>query len=375
MIKSEVDIHTSFDQSFNKSLFQVKDRIYTWKDVLAHGEFLGTLKTHLKNLEEGIVSCKYAELNGTEINPEEIQCAANALRYRLNLITAEETEEWLRSRELSLRDLNTFLCRNIFRSYFANELNEIRGQVTLNRADIFNDLWPEFVLSEVFPKLVIPLVWRTIISDLELISTSSINDFEIKKVGDDFCLREGQKIGESPGHLKSCLFLQENFDFYLILEAKFRKYCEQILTQESAELLLKLLHKHLIRIEYESASFVDLEHAREAFLCVTEDGLSLNCIASQTGGSYIKSTQFLDEIPETLRRLLLSAGIEEAIPPRAGEKKDEFYIHRVLKKIEPKIEDPQVVFRLRRECMKENLGPIAKAKITWLKWDVDLLHG
>ena len=370
-----MDINTSFDQSLNKALFQVKERIYTWKNVLSCAEFLGTLKTYWELLEEGIIGCKYADLNGEAIDHEELQSAANALRYRLNLITAEETEEWLRSRELSLNDLNNYLCRMIRRSSFANQFDHIRKQIVPDRSSIFNELWPEFVLSGEYPRLVTPLVWRAVVSELDFLSLSSINDAEFRRVKEAFCQREGISEDDLPGYLKSSVFLQDEFNAYLSLEANFCKYCDQLVTEENANLLLKSFYNHLIRIEYESASFTDLEHAREAYLCVSEDGISLESIACQTGGNYTKSIRFLDEIPEALRRMLLSTAIGEATPPSSGERTGEFYIHRVLKKTEPKMEDPQVYSRLRRESVKENLGPIAQANTKWLKWDLDLLHG
>ena len=327
-------------------------------------------------LKDGIIVCNYVDLNGESIDPQELQVAANDLRYHFNLITAEETEEWLGSRELSLNNLNDFLRRKILVSHFADQLDEIRKQIEVGRLPIYKDLWPELLLSDNFPQLITELVWRTLVTDLKLVSSSSADKSEIHTIEEEFCQREGIHAKDLPNYLKLSPFLHDTYDVYLALEVNFRKFSKQLLTAEKANLLLKSLHNHLVRVVYESIYFSDLEHAKEAYLCATEDGLTFPEIASQTGGIYTKSTQFLDEIPETLRRLFLSAAIEEAIPPRTvTQANGGFYIHRVLKKIQPELEAPAVYNRLKQESIKENLAPVAKANVKWLKWDLNLFHG
>ena len=302
-----------------------------------------------------------------------MQAAANDWRYKFNLITAEETEEWFGCRELSLNDLNDFLCREILKSHFFDQLPEIRKQVEIDAQSVLENFWPQLVLSNDYPQLVIPLIWRLIVKEFNFSPKVAIVD-ELALAKNEYCQRQQINIDDLPSYLKNSRLLHDSFNYYLTLEAYYRRFCAQLLSDEMAGLLLKSMFKQLIRIVYESVYFSELEHAKEAYLCVTEDGASLDDIAVKAGGRYAKSVQFLDEIPEELRQDLLSAAVGEAIPPRAKNGRDGFSLHRVLRKVEPELENPDVYNRVLQEYVKENLGPLAQANVKWLKWDLNLSH-
>ena len=374
MSRSGDDIDSLFMNSLNKDICEIQQQIYTWKHVLCSAEFLGILEWHWNDLIDGVTLCKYAESIGHFIAPERLQNAANDLRYKFNLITAEETEEWLQTRELSLQDLNDFLSRKILAVDFGDQLAEVRGRIHVKKKHVREDLWPHLVLSNAYPQLVIPLIWRLIVKEFKSPQGISI-DKQMGIVEKEFCQRQDIAARDLPVYLESNLLLRDSFRYYMTLEAHYRKFIDRFLTEDKADLLLRSFHNRLIQIEFESVSFVNLERAKEAYFCITEDGVTLKDVAAQAGGAYARSLQSLEEIPEELRRALLSAAIQEAIPPKINKNTEKFTIHRVLKKIAPSLDDLHVCRRLRHEYVKENLASIARDNVKWLKWDLNLSHG
>ena len=374
MCMYQSNINTTLEKSLNKSIFELRQKIYTWKDILGFATFLGTLRQHWDTLSDGIAVCKFAETENYAIEPNELQTAANNLRYKFNLITAEETEEWLRTRELSLIHLNDFLTRGILTTYFSDQLAEIRKRDEVDRQTILENLWPELILNKGYAHLVKSLIWRLIVEEYKL-GKDVLVDAELATIKKEFCQRKNIALEDINTHKKSVWLLQESFDTFLNLEARYQKFYNQQIPEDMANLALKSLHRHLVRICYESVSFKEFEHAKEAFLCITEDGCSLDYIAAKADGNYTKSVQFLEEIPENLRRRLLSAAVEEAIPPRFATDGESFCIYRVLKKIEPQLSDPIVYSRVQKEYIKDSLAPISQANIKWLLWELDLSHG
>ena len=374
MCRTQSNINPSLEKSLNKSIFKVKQKDYTWRDVLGFAEFVGVLGPHWDSLSDGIAVCRFAEAKDYVVEPSHLQTEANNLRYRFNLITAEETEEWLHSRELSLSSLNDFLNRDILTTHFSDQLSEIRDQIKIDSQIVLESLWSELILNDGYPHVVTPLIWRLMVDEFKLGEAVTVDD-ELAVVKKEFCQRESIDIGDLPTYIKSRWLLKNSFSNYLILEARYRKFYTERVPVEMANLLLKSLHHQLVRISYESVSFKDFEHAKEAFLCVTEDGCTLDHIAAQADGDYTKSARFVDAIPEDLRRNLMSAAVEEALPPRHGSEDEKFYIYRVLKKIEPQLDDPVVYSKVQQEYVKEILCPLGQAHVKWLKWALDLSHG
>ena len=124
--------YPTLKDSLSISIFKVKERIYTWKDVLSFAEFHGIFHDHWQVLKDGLVAMMLADQEEYCIPSSEMQDAANALRYDFNLITAQETEEWLQKYEISLDDLNEFLMRKLLKNHFGNRLGELRNQYLIS---------------------------------------------------------------------------------------------------------------------------------------------------------------------------------------------------------------------------------------------------
>src|SRR5712691_3232873 len=93
---------------------------YTPRDAIEAALFRGELDSTWKEFLRCVQSEKRADELDLELDDSAIAAAAEAFRYEHDLITAEETEGWLATRELTLDDFSDYFSRQ----YCASTLNE-----------------------------------------------------------------------------------------------------------------------------------------------------------------------------------------------------------------------------------------------------------
>lgn len=93
-----------------KVVFVCEDHSITGQDVIDAAHFRGELEPEWKNLLRLLAAERRADEQNLEFDDDAIDAAAEQFRYQHDLITAEETEQWLAGRGLSLGDFSGFLC-------------------------------------------------------------------------------------------------------------------------------------------------------------------------------------------------------------------------------------------------------------------------
>ena len=96
----------------------------------------------------------------------------------------------------------------------------------------------------------------------------------------------------------------------------------------------------LTRFEVETIEVDSLDAAREALLCVREDGMSMEEVAAEGRYPYRHPEVLLEEIPEDLQQKFLSVPPGDILDPIA--RGDGFHVCRVIGKAEPDVDDPVV---------------------------------
>ena len=365
------DTSKSCTQLHDMEMFQIENKIYRWGDVLACAEFIGILKPLWDSAENGIITSKHAQEAKKTVDTESLQNTANQLRYELNLITAEETERWLCSRSLSLQDLNSFLIRKIWKVEYAKELEEIREKSKTSATDICQKLYPELVFENQMSVLISAYVWRVVCQTF-IFSEEEPNTRALSDGRERYCKENGIDSKRLNSVIEKSHYLSEDFESHLFLDTHYRKCCEQLASPEKCGQHLKGLRAEILKIDFESVRFSSADAAKEAYLCVTIDNDTLLEIASRSGSKYSRSDVFSSEVPAELKSYLNSASPGECLQPMMDTDDDFFYLHHVVSKTEPSVDDPSVLQYLREHYMNGILTPFIDSNLQWLKWD--LMH-
>jgi hypothetical protein len=121
----------------------------------------------------------------------------------------------------------------------------------------------------------------------------------------------------------------------------------------------------LTRFKLETMEVASRDVAREALLCVREDGMSLEEVANEARVPYQRSDVLLEDLPEDLRPKFLSVSAGDVLEPIA--RADRFQICRVIEKVEPRAEDETVRDRAEKRILERHFADLTAKHIHWHK--------
>jgi hypothetical protein len=134
------------------------------------------------------------------------------------------------------------------------------------------------------------------------------------------------------------------------LESRFTALAEGLATPESLLQAVEVHRLDWVRLELETLSFTSEDAAREALLCVTHDGLSLNDVAGLSRQSVRRTHWFLQDLPQTVQERLLSVPGGQACGPLGGAD-GRYEVATVVSRTAPSLEDDRVAERARQEAV------------------------
>jgi hypothetical protein len=104
-----------------------------------------------------------------------------------------------------------------------------------------------------------------------------------------------------------------------------------------------------------------LDAAHEAIFCVTEDGMSMEEVATE--GRYpLRDVSFLlEDLPPDLQQLFMSVSVGELLDPVPHG--DGFEVCRVIRKIEPDPEDAAVKQRVEQRLLDRHFSDLASKHV------------
>src|SRR5207237_254564 len=122
------------------------------------------------------------------------------------------------------------------------------------------------------------------------------------------------------------------------MEAAFDRLASMALTERARADQLALMQRSLARVEVETLDLDSEAAAREAFLCVRDDGAALSQMALESGYRAQRSQIWLDVLDDAVAQRLLSAEEGEVVGPI--EIDGRFKVYQVLRKLKPAVTDP-----------------------------------
>jgi hypothetical protein len=243
-----------------------------------------------------------AALRPSPASDEDVEQAGQAFRYDRNLLAAEEMEAWLEHWSLTVADWTSWL----------------RGEP---------DVWSEAVCSGALAELARDLAARTAAAEAN---------------------------GGAAGPVETNL---EEMDEAL------SELTRRALANEDRGRLLELRGPDWVRVVYSALAFAQPSMAREAAMCVREDGLNLAEVATRAGVELQRVDALVADIDSSLAKPLLSTPAGElAGPLEAG---DEFVLLQLHEKIAPTLADPVIQGLLEREVPRRAVEREVRNRVRW----------
>jgi hypothetical protein len=313
-------------------------RNYNTRDAVHSALFRGEIDARWRTFLQGVEAENRAEERELEIEEDAFDESVEAFRYEHDLITAEETEQWLRARELDLDQLGDYFTRQYWHRA-AGEKVEPAGPDFVSAPPDLRELFiAELILSDQLDSLAMQLMWRlatAAASDMEKIDADSI-----AAERREFFKRSHVSEADLARWLKKLQRDAAWFEETAAMEAAYRRLREMVLDPQSRKKELAMMRMPLTRFEAEVIEVESRDAAKEALFCIREDGMSMEEVAAEGRYPY-RSIAFLrKDLPEDMEKKFLSVAVGDILDPVA--RGDGFELYRILKKVEPQPDDPEV---------------------------------
>lgn len=339
-------------------VFRSGPRSISVRDVIDTAWFRGEMDAFWTDLLVRMEAETRGRESDAELDDAAIDSASVAFRYNYDLITAEETEQWLDARGLTLSDFSEYFARDQWAKTFRGKI-ELEPVPFVHASEEQRELLTvELTLAGELDQMATRLAWRVAIRESGEAGELEPAAIEAERE------RAGVERGEVDEWLDALGRDQNWLDENLTMEAAYRKQCAKLLTAEARAREISALRLPLTRLDIETIELDSQDAAREAFLCVRDDGISMEEVAREGRYPHRRQEVVLEAIPNELQQKFLSLSPGAVLEPTPRD--DGFLLSRLLGKKEPKIDDPDVRARIERQILERYFSDLTSSRIQWL---------
>ena len=300
-------------------------------------EFLRSIKAEKRALE--------IEL---ELDHNAIEAAAEFFRYAHDLITAEETEQWLADRALTLEDFSEYFARQYWRDVVDENIAAEHVDLVSAPTELRQLFTTNLLFSGELDLLNTRLMWR--LAALAAGEQSVVDPKRIAVERQQFIDRNKITVSRLSEWLGQIGRDKQWLEEALALEAAYHRVCETVLNPQARKKQLAMLRMPLTQFEAEVIEVESRDAAREALLCIREDGMSMEEVAAEARYPYRRLTFLHQDVAGELQQKFWSVGAGDMLEP--VPRGDGFELYRITKKTEPELNDAAVQQRI-DDCLLE----------------------
>jgi len=322
----------------------LKDQEFTARDAVEAALFRGDLDPLWQDFLHRVAAEKHSDEKEIDLDDDMIDGAAERFRYAHDLITAEETEQWLAARGLNLDDFGSYFVRQVAGEALGSQVKP--DQIGYRSApDELRQLFmADLILSDQLERLTNDFSWRLAALAADEGTARIEGEKNVAAQRKAFLKRTQLSESDLPDWLASFRRDKAWLEQMLQMEAEFQQRQTVVLTPQARTREMNALGLPLTRFEAEVLEVESRDAAQEALFCVKHDGMSMEEVAAE--GRYpFKVISFLQEdIPADLQQKFLSVLPGEVLDPIA--RGDGYELYRVTQKQEPQGEDETVQQRI-----------------------------
>jgi hypothetical protein len=338
--------------------FSAGERHYSATDVIDAAWFRGEVQSCWETSMLGAARKQRADEEGLEPDSETLQHLSEDVRYRHDLITAEETEAWLTARGLTLDDLTGHAYRRYWREHSAAAPTPAGPVYIAGSPEERSVFLHDVIFDGEFAQLAEHLSWRAVGAlVLEVPPTSG----ELEAARERFLQRTAlrpEQLAPALGQLgRDAAWLGH----MLALESAYERQCAQLCTAENRVRTLAALRLPLTSFTVELMDLDSADAVREACLCVSAADISMEELAGQEHRLIERRQLLLEDLPEDAQQQFLSAEPGHVLPfITEGER---FQVCRIAEKREPALSDASVCARVDADLRTGHFGNLAAKHI------------
>ena len=317
-----------------RPLFVIDGVEFCGIDVTLGAMTSGEWPSFERDLAECLACLSEASKRGQPPSSADLDEAGTAFRYDHELISAEDLQSWLDQSNLSVSDWMQYLEWQVARQSCNATMDEVLDAASPSSADLIQAALVFGVCSEQFRRLEDALARRVaLVPDLGVcLDPSALAAFDgaAGRLVHTYAHWLGVCARDAHSAAMRALALQSAAD----AEAK------RLLTGSALTAAIERYRLEWQVIETERVVFASEAEAKEALLCIADEGLSLSEVAQLSKRGIDRRVQFMEELAEADADRLMSVGPGTVIGPLAHD--DGVALVAVSARSWPSLEDPRV---------------------------------
>lgn len=315
-------------------MFTIDDTEFGWDEIVVAAQVWGEWRLFVEQTRQSLACLSLAAENGQLPASSETREAGAAFRYAHNLISADETQNWLKVWGMTIDDWMNYLRGELLRERWSNRLDEIVVAKPVNDEDVAKIIKIHAVCSDKFAEWAQKLAGRAAIA----FGAAKSASFE-------------------PNGLSSRELIEQ-------IETCFEG--QRRLSVTSGQLEARIADHRLdwIRFDCQYVWFPEERIAREAACCLAEDGLTLSEVAYDARSVVQQWDFYLDEIEVSARPYFLAARAGEWLGPM--KLMDGFPLFVIVKKQMPVESDPRIRQRAEQSILSSLIEKEMNGRVRWM---------
>jgi hypothetical protein len=329
------------------------ERSFDVVDLVLAGLLDGGWQALERGSAAGVGAEQELDARGDGPTHESVREAGRAFRYARNLIAREDLEAWLATRSLTSDDWRGYLRRLL-----------ARERATLARpADATPVLRVDAICSGALQQCAARVVAGAAAGRALAARGVEVGILDGGEDGGAELVAQARATAASGLDALDDGELERRAGAAWALELDRRRLGDEVAAAAAVERCIAGHGLDWLAFETVELEVGSEDAAREARLCVQEDGEPLAQVAAETGSVAVTRTHVFAETTDALRSRLVAAGPGDVLGPiPAG---DGFLVVQVLVKRPPSAHDPAVVERARAELLAEEIGRHSAGRVTW----------
>ncbi len=321
-----------------REAFSVGARQYFWRDVVIAAILRGDWRPFAEQVRGGLALVQQAEDADEAPSDQDLDAAGEEFRYARDLETAEDMEAWLERWDLTVEDWMGYLERSLLRESGSEDVDQVLARYPPSDADVAENIWTEAVCSGELARFAETLASRAALGERAAASGDDGKDAAPQLGLERFLGTFPDSLAQSG--LAELLGAEprEKLEELTRLELAFESVSRHLLTPAAIREQLERNRLDWIRLDLRDVRFASEEAAREAALCLRQDGEPLETVAARARVPVEPSRLHLSEADPDLRAHLLGAQPGQLLGPFSLE--DGFHLFHVCEGTMPSEEDP-----------------------------------
>jgi len=317
------------------TLFAVNETEFGWEEIAAAADAWGEWQPFFELTRNSLACLRFAAESKQMPSGGEVKEALTAFRYAHNLISADETQNWLRRWELTIDDLMNYLRGQLLLERWGARLGEVLAAHPISHGQVSEVIKNYAVCADKLGDWALRLAGRAAIA-----AKSGPLD------------AGGQDSRMAPRELVACI------------EAEFENQRAKTVTPKLIETKIADHRLDWVRFDCHYAWFGEDSIAREALFCVTEDGLTLDEVAEDARTVVQQWSFYLDEIETGARPHFLAAREGDWLGPM--KMLEGFPLFSIAKKKMPQADDPQIRARAEAAIVRAWTEQAMNERVRWM---------